>query len=161
MVKALATIFIYLSPVVAFAPVTIAIDPSNAIIKQIIANKPDISPAYAKRIATSINNLSKKHKIPANIFAAILMQESRYTLNSVNKKSRDFGISQINWRTIKSYKFDKKKLMGNLEYSLEAGAIVLKDFMVRFKHEQKWWTRYNGSKSENRKRYLAQVERFF
>lgn len=56
----------------------------------------------------------------------------------------DFGIGQINHTTIKGYKFNQKKLMTDLEYSVEAAAIVLSSFKPFEKKEPKTWVcRYN------------------
>lgn len=56
----------------------------------------------------------------------------------------DFGIGQINHKTIKRYKFDKVKLMTDLTYSVEAAAVVLADFKKMFKNDKDFWTRYNA-----------------
>lgn len=85
------------------------------------------------------------------------MQESSYKLNTKGVKcgvsiytgekdciAIDFGIGQINHKTIKSHGFDRQKLMSDLEYSVEAAAKVLSDFKSFKKSEpDMWWTRYN------------------
>lgn len=62
----------------------------------------------------------------------------------------DFGISQINEKTIKRYGFDQKKIMTDLTYSVDAAAVVLADFKKAHKKNEPetWWARYNcGSRS--------------
>lgn len=102
------------------------------------------------------------------------MQESAYKISAKNINCGvsiydgkqdcvvvDFGIGQINYRTIKSFKFDKTKLLSDLEYSVEAAAIVLEDFKkVHGKKETEFWTRYNASNPEKRLVYKTLVARY-
>ena len=116
------------------------------------------------------------------------MQESSYLLNAKNKQCgipvtdkdkhfldkdiihifdegciiADIGISQIHYKTAKAFKFQMIRLMLDLEYSVEAGAIVLADFMKRYsKREEDWWTRYNASSRSKRNIYKNLVSRYF
>lgn len=60
------------------------------------------------------------------------------------KVCSDFGISQIYYKTAKRFGFNIFKLNNDLEYSVEAGAIVLGDFMKKYKRkDEDWWVRYN------------------
>ncbi len=78
-----------------------------------------------------------------------------------SKNCADFGISQIYHKTANRYSFDLKLLTTDLEYSVEAGAIVLKDFMKKYKYkEDNWWSRYNTSNKTKRKFYESMVNRF-
>lgn len=101
------------------------------------------------------------------------MQESSYKISAKNFKcgisvstgeqdcvAVDFGIGQINKRTIKAFKFDKTKLLNDLEYSVEASAKVLADFKRMYgKKDPEYWTRYNAGKLEKRKVYKNLVAR--
>lgn len=80
----------------------------------------------------------------------------------------DFGISQIHYKTIARYNFDAHLLLTDLEYSVEAGAIVLKNFMKAFanKGDPDWWTRYNcgyrtTTKRSTCQKYKRDVTRWF
>lgn len=74
----------------------------------------------------------------------------------------DFGISQVYYKTAQRYNFDIAKLTEDLEYSVKAGAIVLRDFMRMYsKKEVYWWTRYNASSKDKRRIYRGLVERYF
>ncbi len=129
-----------------------------------------------------------RHGVPANIFTAILMQESGYQLEAKGchtgilyelngiideqkdgmalirfegKVCSDFGISQIYFKTAKSFKFDINLLLFDLRYSVESGAIVLADFKKRYSHREiNWWTRYNSSSKTKRSIYKKLVERY-
>ncbi len=70
----------------------------------------------------------------------------------------DFGISQIYYKTAQRFKIDITRLTTDLEYSVEAGARVLHDFMER--HEAKdndWWVRYNCGSKGTTKRDTCQI----
>lgn len=143
---------------------------------QIIENKPSINKTYAMHLSNVIYRYSKLYKIPAKVYTAILAQESIYRISAVNchtgvvvddkgnrieKVCTDFGISQIWWKTALSYGFNLDLLVSDLEYSVEAGAIVLADFMRRYAHSDKfWWTRYNSSQPVNREIYRQLVSRY-
>ena len=73
----------------------------------------------------------------------------------------DIGISQINYKTAKLFKFNIMKLINNLEYSIEAGAIILADFKRRYSHREKnWWSRYNASSKRKRLMYEAMMYQY-
>lgn len=99
------------------------------------------------------------------------MQESSYKMGAKGVKcgislttgekdcvAVDFGISQINIKTINRYGFDQKKIMTDLTYSVDAAAKVLSDFKKSHKNEPNtWWTRYNcGSRSLDKIKNVCQ-----
>ncbi len=128
---------------------------------QILSNKPDLDKIKAKKIAHHISMVNIRYKIPKKIYTAILMQESRYKLNAVNKKSNDYCMAQINARTAKAFNFDKKRLLTDLKYCIEAGAIVLADFQKMYAHkENTWFTRYNSSNPKKRKIYFSNISKW-
>lgn len=104
----------------------------------------------------------------------MLMQESAYKISAKNIRCGismttgekdcvvvDYGIGQINYKTIKHFKFDQTKLLSNLEYSVEAAAIVLADFKRMYGHkETEYWTRYNSSTKSKRQIYKQLVARY-
>lgn len=134
---------------------------ADPIFEQVLKNHPGIDRKYARDIAKAIQKVAIEFGIKPQRLAAILAQESMYTLNAVNKKSKDYGIAQINHKTIESFGFDKKRLLTDLEYSVKAGAIVLADFKRMYGHKEKdYWTRYNSSKPERRAEYKQLVARY-
>ncbi len=183
---------------------------NHPIFCQIVKNKPNIDKKYAMTLSDIIYKETKLRKIPANIYTAILMQESRYVLSAKNCKEgiqypmpyllnvkkyyynkeknwfclidqrnkdkcwpvfhkmgykiklcTDFGMSQIYYKTAKAFNFDIKKLTIDLDYSVRAGAIVLKDFHKRYSHKEVyWWTRYNSKSKHKREIYKKLVERY-
>lgn len=134
----------------------------NAVYCQIIKNNPKIDQGYALELATLINQVAVEYNLKPYRLAAIIAQESGYKLNAVNTKSKDYGIAQINQKTIKAFEFDQHRLLTDLRYSIEAGAIVLSDFKRRYGHREKdYWTRFNSSIPEKREEYKQLVLRYF
>ena len=102
------------------------------------------------------------------------MQESAYKVSAKNLRCGvsmttgekdcvivDFGIGQINHKTIKHFNFDQKKLLSDIEYSVEASAIVLADFKRMYgKKEVDFWSRYNASTPSKRQTYKMLVARY-
>lgn len=71
---------------------------------------------------------------------------------------RDFGISQIYYKTAESYNFDIDRLTSDLEYSVNAGAIVLSWFYKTYSRKDiNWWTRYNCGTASTTKRTTCQT----
>lgn len=153
----------------------------HPIYNQIITNKPSIDKKYAMKLSNVIYRKAKYYDIDPHLFTAILAQESMYKLEAKNcttglikgysalfsttvySKARvctDFGISQIYYKTAKSYKFNIGKLTTDLNYSVDAGMQVLKFFQRNKERDKYWWTRYNSSGKVNRERYRKLVERF-
>lgn len=146
-------------------PVTLGADISFCSLHQtyckVVKNQPDIDRSYASRVATAIDKYSFIYGIDANLLIAIYAQESKYKLNMVNKRTLDYGISQINHNTARKFHLNKNKLLTDIDYSVEAGAIILADFKKRFsKREQDWWSRYNTSNPKLRKKYKNKVLRY-
>lgn len=156
---------------------------------QIVKNAPHLDRDTALQISNIIHKISSKHKVPVRIFTGILAQESNYKLEakgchkglikeevepkylSLKRESSyvikeikvcaDFGIGQIYYKTAEGFGFDIYKLTSDLEYSIEAAAIVLADFQRRYSaREVDWWTRYNASSNIKRKIYKKLVERY-
>ncbi len=56
----------------------------------------------------------------------------------------DFGIGQIHYKNIEAHKLNTTMLLTDLKYSIEASAIVLRDFKKRYERKDiDWWVRYN------------------
>jgi hypothetical protein len=154
----------------------------------IVKNKPAIDKSYAMKLSNVIYRKAKQFKLDPILFSAIIAQESSYRLEAKNctkgyvtypnrpedrppKKKvlfykfqtvcSDFGLSQIHYKTADRYDFDMHKLYTDLNYSVESGMIVLKDFKKRYaKKEKYWWTRYNSSTPQKRELYRKLVERY-
>lgn len=86
------------------------------------------------------------------------MQESAYKLGAANRICglrslasdqescviTDLGISQIHYLNVKRFKLDKHRLMTDLDYSVDSGAMILAEYSRYQKEEPKtWYSRYN------------------
>lgn len=91
---------------------------------------------YLDELAEAFYRVSVEYKIPANVLQAIAFVESSYILNAINSGSNDFGIMQINEFNIRAYSFNKQRLLTDVRYSVEAGAIVFKWFYSRYPLDQ-------------------------
>lgn len=142
-------------------PIQTAFIRSGSLFKQILKNQPSIDANYAVRLSNAILASSLKHKVNPVKVSAILAQECRYKLNCINTTTLDYSIGQINIRTIKAFKMDKKRLMTDLEYAVEMSVVVLADFKRMYgKKEPDWFTRYNSSNFEKRKKYGQLIAKF-
>jgi len=163
-----------LLPLILFSSISYGADCSkHPIFCQIKKNKPKISNKKAMNLSNIIYKMHRKYHVPSRIFTAILMQESGYSLEAkgcykgipdtdrlggVVKVCMDFGISQIYYKTAQSFKFDIDKLTTDLDYSVEAGAKVLADFMNRYEaKDNDWWVRYNCGSRGTTKRDTCQI----
>lgn len=118
--------------------------PHQTVYNHVIKNKPDLDPTYAERLAKAIYKASIKYGLNPLKVSAILRQECRYRLQCINNVTKDYGIGQINIRTIKAFKLSKNKLLNDLDYSVESAALILADFKRMYAHkEQDWYCRYN------------------
>lgn len=146
----------------------------HSIYCQIKKNAPHLNNEYSMKLSNIIYKMHKKYNIPKKIFTAILMQESGYSLKAKGchkglyldksniyqekKVCTDFGISQIYYKTAEKFNFNIKKLNEDLKYSVEAGAIVLYNFMKKFrKKDPDWFTRYNCGTKSTTKRDTCQI----
>lgn len=122
--------------------------------------------AEAAQISAQIQRSARKYGLDAHLLAAILAQESGFRRSAVNEGSNDYGLAQINERTIAAYGFDRQRLMVDRQYAIDAGARVLADFKQRFKAREPltYWCRYNvgtgrlvGRRAENCLVYMNKV----
>ena len=124
--------------------------PYYKIANHIYKNNSNLNSNYIDSIAKSIYNNSIKYDIDAFKVSALLRQECNYKLNCINPTSKDYSIGQINIKTIKAFKFNKSRLLKDLNYSIEATFIVLADFKKMYGHkESNWICRYNVGSRRN------------
>lgn len=79
--------------------------------------------------------------LPWQVLAAIAFVESSLIKNSVGRlnKTTDFGLMQINEKTVGRYSFDKHKLMTSEAYAMWAASIVLRDLYSISRGTFKYW----------------------
>lgn len=96
------------------------------------------------KVAKAITKYAKKYEIEREVLSCVLKVESGYRMNVVSK-TFDYGIAQINIRTIKAQNLDKRKLLTDLDYSLNVCAALLSSYKTIFKEDEvnDWVARYN------------------
>ena len=104
----------------------------------------EASEEHNTSLSTIITNSALKHNLERSTLSCILKIESGYRLNA-ESTTKDYGIGQINERTIKWLKLDKDKLLNNLEYSVDAAASHLNYLQQLLKpsYNRTWPCAYN------------------
>ena len=104
-----------------------------------------IGTAHAENVHEVVRNAAVKYGIEPELYHAIIAQESNYKVDAVNKKSKDYGLAQINARTAKAYNFSIERLLKDARYNAEAGAKVLHDLKKSYSKREPltWVCRYN------------------
>lgn len=133
--------------------------------RKIIKIKRSIKAPYALTIAKHTYKVSMRYDLDPNLLIAIFAVESAFKLDAVRGKT-DYGIGQIHISNIRLHEFCKTRLVSDLEYSINAAAMILAEIRKdQGRKEKYYWVRYNcGSKSLKRrtcKRYKRKVKRWY
>jgi hypothetical protein len=151
----------------------------------ILKNNPKINKNYAKELASIIRRRAAHYEINPFLVSAIFMQESTYNHKAKNcteglvevnipdnkglerliyfegNTCRDFGIGQINYKTIVAYDLHPYRLINDLEYSVEQTIKILRTYKRVYGSKEKyWWTRYHSSTQEYAEKYRKDVLRW-
>lgn len=105
--------------------------------------------ANAEVLGKLITKYSVKYHLDPLIVTAIFKQESNFNFKAVNKHSFDYGIGQLNHRTIKSRKLDINKILNDPDYAIEQTCVILSELRDKYaiidtKHGRKFYTRYHS-----------------
>jgi soluble lytic murein transglycosylase-like protein len=105
-----------------------------------ISKRPD-----SLMLAQAFVRVSVKYNLKPQRLIAIAALESMFDVSAYNAKTADYGIMQVNEYNVKAMKLDKARLLHDVEYSIDAGAQVLKYMRHRFAkvEPQTWVCRYN------------------
>lgn len=114
-------------------------------------------------MAKAAERSSKRYHVPVNIILAIAAAESSYMLDAVNGDTNDYGIMQVNLTYHKKY--DKEKLLTDIEYSVDAGTEVFYWFYSRYPLDEaimryNCGTRPGCIEKKKVKKYLERVKSF-
>jgi soluble lytic murein transglycosylase-like protein len=121
----------------------------------------------AEELYIKVEKAALRHGIDPMLYFNILQVESELDQNAFNASTHDYGIAQINHKTAVLYKFSVQKLKTDVDYNLNAGAIILRDVQKSFKAKEPltWYCRYNigygklSKKAKACKSYLAKITR--
>lgn len=134
----------------------------------------NISHSKAMRLSNVIYKEKRQCDINPRLIVAIIMQESRFKVDSVSKITGynennnrqtikiDFGIMQINFRNIEKYKLNVKRLLVDEKYSIQQGVKILCRFKKKYLsfEPNSWYSRYHHSNSILRRQYNELISRY-
>lgn len=132
----------------------------------VLVNNIAVEPELKKfTLSEIITHFSNKHKISPKLVNAILFVESNHKINAYNKRSKDYGIAQINIRNIKRLGLNKEKLLTSIEYSVEEGIKIMAWFKEKYEPiiGNKWVAKYNCGvrkgceKTRKSKKYINKI----
>jgi len=127
---------------------------SQEYIKKINPRVPDYQVA---QIYHSVTKYSKDLNLDKELLLAIIRVESTFDITKVSN-TKDYGLMQVNIRTIKSFNFNLYRLQYDIDYSIFCGAVYL--FLLRSNNptDKYWWARYHSSTKEHKERYIQRIE---
>lgn len=97
-----------------------------------------------EQIKAQARNIAQEYNIDAELFVALVDLESNFQVAAFNKRTKDYGLTQINAYNIKALNLDAKRLLTDPEYNLRAGAQILAWFQRTYAHrEPDWFCRFN------------------
>lgn len=96
-----------------------------------------------RELAYYIDKSALKYGLDSRLLTSIIAHESMFKVDAVNYKTQDYGIGQINVKTIKAYKFDKRRILTDAAYSIDCAAKVLSWFKRYESKSTNWYCRYN------------------
>jgi hypothetical protein len=123
--------------------------PNPEIQKAILLLTPSLKADYVARLAIAVEKASNAYHVEWWVIVAILKQESNFDYQAVNWSSRDFGISQFNYKTIEYLKLDLGRLLTDKQYAIYHTARYLADLKKKYakidnKNGRVWYTRYHS-----------------
>ncbi len=97
------------------------------------------------KIDHSINQISKANGIDPELVRAIIRVESGFKIGAYNKKTRDYGLMQINITHINRLRLSKRRLLRDAHYNIQNGVKILVWFRDQYEHRlgSAWVARYN------------------
>jgi soluble lytic murein transglycosylase-like protein len=109
--------------------------------------------------------LSAKYNIDPKIVNAFFFVESKHNVAAANKRTRDYGIAQINIRNIKRLGLNKERLLRDPYYSIEQGIKIIVYFKNRYEAKlgYTWVAKYNCGvkpgceKTKKSKKYIKKL----
>lgn len=107
--------------------------------------QPSMEHGASVRLSNAICDSAKKYGVPPEVLTSVLSVESRFKVRAYNKRTKDYGIAQINQRNIEQLGLEKSRLLKDLEYSVDSGALILSWFFKTYSNvePEKWVCRYN------------------
>lgn len=111
-----------------------------------------------------IANAVRKCGLDQNLVLAIIKTESDFVNGALNKRSKDFGLMQVNDYHVQVSNLDRSRLRWDVEYNVAQGCRILSWFLRTYKIRKEAIARYNCGtrlqcvKLRQVRRYVRRVE---
>lgn len=109
--------------------------------KLIKVKQPAMTPQQVEQLSIKINQAALARGLCPYLVAGIVALESEFKINAVNRKSKDYGLMQINKYNIKARGLNKARLLKDADYNLKFGTTILAEFKARY--DSDWICRFN------------------
>lgn len=121
----------------------------------------------AMELSNTFVRVGKRFGLDPHLLVAIAAQESslRVGLHRVvvvgdvagcHVRVTDYGLMQIHEGSVAAYGLDRDRLLTDVAYQIEAGALILRDKLKTFGH----WSYYHSATPKYNQRYRDAVGRF-
>lgn len=119
--------------------------------KLIKVKQPTMTPKQVEEMSIKINQAAIDRGLCPYLVAGIVALESEFKINAVNRRSKDYGLMQINKYNIRARGLNKARLLKDADYNLKFGTLILSEFKARY--DSDWVCRYNigTTKAPNKK----------
>lgn len=136
----------------------------NQVCKVMTSLTPSISRSQARAYSRSIVKYSKQYGVDWRVSIAIFKQESNFNHKSINWKSHDYGIGQMNYKTIQARNIELGMLLSDHDYAIEQTFQMLKELQDKYgkidsKGDLRWFTRYHSFTPSVRKVYRKYLDK--
>lgn len=118
------------------------LNPYEEKIQAILILTPNLSVIRAHEVALGLTQLNTNCKIPWQLLLSIAYHESslrKSAVGTLKSSTTDYGLMQMNDRTIARYNLDKEKLMLDVTYSFNAACQLLMDNHTRYANRVPYW----------------------
>jgi hypothetical protein len=101
--------------------------------------QPALKHDRAKRLARAFENVAKREGVDWRLLVSISFHETSLGLHTVNSKSGDYGLMQLNKKIILHYGLSHDRVMSDAEYSLTWACRLLKENQKRYGSKYTYW----------------------
>jgi hypothetical protein len=103
--------------------------------------QPRLTKTQSKRLESIFRKVANEEScgIQWQILASIAFNESSLGFNTVNERTKDYGLMQINERTITRLALNKDKVMRDTTYAVRAACKVLRHNKDRYAEKLTYW----------------------
>lgn len=158
-----AVAMLWTSTIAAADKALVSSDP--ALVTKVIKKlTPSVKESNASVIAKLIHEYAVKHQVDWRPIVAIFKQESNFDLEAVNYVSRDFGIGQLNYKTILNRKVSLARLLTEYPYAIEETFLIIAELCMTYdridrKAGRYCYTRYHSFVPSIRDKYREALKK--